>query len=447
MKSIAITFLCAFSIAVNAQNNTPTFTTSGKQILDPCGNAFIPKGLNYSLADDWDFPNNLNSGSGFENAELSSEIIKANPNTVRIQWYAHRQAGWAAYDISDLDSVISRFSRADIVSVLELHDMTGMFDSAAFVTTILDWWTSPEVVSLLNKHESHIILNIANEYGPVKYPASLNYQLDPQYDSKILKWVNHMTTAIRTLRDADITVPIMIDAPNWGHAVEVLLAHGTTWHDADALNRIVLSAHAYWSEDTNQDILNKITAINVFNLPIILGEVAAYGEPCPETTVDLETILGHAQNNDIGWLAWTWSDDYCMQRRLASGPAGLFNNLTASGNLVVNNPAFGLAQHAVKACFQPSTSINTPEHTDLIYTIAPNPAHDHITLTFQKHLEGGVTIMLTDITGRAIAMNAIRSISPNTYTVQLPSNNAKGLYLVHINVEDQGRFVSKIIVR
>lgn len=63
-----------------------TIHSEGNVIMSPCNQPFIPRGVNYSLADDWEFPANINGDPTHVNDELSAEIIKANPNIVRIEW-------------------------------------------------------------------------------------------------------------------------------------------------------------------------------------------------------------------------------------------------------------------------------------------------------------------------------------------------------------------------
>lgn len=80
MKSLFLALIAtAVFYTATAQDS---FYVSGNKIYDPCGEHFIPRGINYPVLDDWGFPANMNNGN-----EQSAEIIKANPNIVRIAWY------------------------------------------------------------------------------------------------------------------------------------------------------------------------------------------------------------------------------------------------------------------------------------------------------------------------------------------------------------------------
>ncbi len=314
--------------------------TSGKNIISACDSVFLPKGINYSLLDDWDFPANMNNGN-----ELSAQIIKANPNIVRIQWYNdYGQASRPAYSLAHLDSVVSRFRRAGIVSVLELHDVTGKNDAAEFQTRVINWWKSAPVLALLQKHKSHILLNIANEYGPISYPPP-TYALDPNYATKVVAWAATMQDAIVQLRTAGIEVPIMIDACDYGHDMNSLLNNGVAWNNADPQHNIILSAHAYWDGQTAAQIDAKVLQAANSPVPYILGEVANVGNPCTSTIL-LADVLQSCKNRGIGWLAWTWYKDNCAARQLSTN--GLFTSLSAYGQTVVNNASYGLAATAKK---------------------------------------------------------------------------------------------------
>lgn len=425
-----ILFLQILSLgALQAQ----TFTINNNQIVDPCSNVFIPRGVNYSIADDWNFPSNLNNGN-----ERSSEIIKANPNTVRIQWYVdYGQATRPVLTLSSLDSVISRFAKAKIVSILELHDFTHIHtDTAAFNNVIIDWWKEPAVLALINKHKSHLILNIANEYGPALYPAP-NYTLNPNYSSQINIWVSHIKNCILYLRGAGITVPIMIDAANYGMDYQAVIDHGNDFKTQDPLSRIIMSCHAYWGENASgmANIVNQLANLTV---PVVFGEVGNLDFSC--NPIEMDALLARATIKKMGWLAWTWNRDECATRNMTSNITndansstdGRFSSLTSYGQTIVNNATFGLAAKADKAQFGCATGIDDNAES-LYFHIYPIPAKDKLTIE-SSFISDENNAIIYDIHGRILqrfVVNDLKStidisnLLPGSYTLSLSSETRK----------------------
>jgi poly(3-hydroxybutyrate) depolymerase len=342
-------FLKTYSISAAAScaivPEVPTFVdgtihTEGKNIMSPCNESFIPRGVNYSLADDWEFPGNINGDPTGVNDELSAEIIKAKPNTVRIEWFANRQASFAPYSIADLDAVVTRFENAGIVSIIDLHDLTCSNDYALFNSVILPWWKQQSVLTLLHKHKGFVIANIANEFGTVNWasvPATA-----------YTTWLNHYKSVITQLRTAGIEVPLMIDAPDCGASLDRALQAGDALKAQDPLHNIVMSAHAYWYQDNAAAMEVRAQQIDAATFPLVLGEIANIQDAtgaCSNAIPAYTNLLQSCQTHHIGWLAWTWTDDQCNNRRMTQN--GRFANLSAYGSTIVNDPVFGLKVSAI----------------------------------------------------------------------------------------------------
>jgi mannan endo-1,4-beta-mannosidase len=415
-------FFCCISSAVYSQT---FFNTNGNKIIDPCGNDFIMRGINYSLADDWNFPGNLNNGR-----ELSSQIILANPNTVRVQWYVdYGQPSRPALTLAALDSVISRFSRAGIATVLELHDFTHIHtDTTAFNTKIVGWWTSQPVLELIDKHKLHLFLNVANEYGPAMYPAP-NYTLNQNYNSQITTWVTHYKNVITRLRNAGIEIPIMIDAPNYGMDYNSVINHGATFVNHDPLHRIIMSCHAYWGT-TPEATTQVVNQLAMLPYPLVFGEVGNVDFSCE--SIQLYKHLEACQDKGMGWLAWTWNRDECPTRNMTENDPGyppspidgLFSTLTTYGQLIVNNADFGLANHAEKAEFSCPLGIETIENKVNVY---PNPVNSVLNISIDQAYQT-LGIAITDINGRiALVEHELQQIDV--------SGLNKGIYFVQVSID------------
>lgn len=435
MKLLTL-FLAVFSsFYTNAQQ---TFTTSGNKILDPCGNDFVMKGVNYSLADDWNFPANLNNGK-----ELSAQIMLANPNTVRIQWFAdYGQPTRPALTIASLDSVISRFARANIVSVLELHDYTHIHtDTTGFNNDIVGWWISEPVLQLIEKHRKNIIVNIANEYGPTKW---ISNDINPNYDAEIITWTKHYKSVIAQLRNAGIKVPLMIDAPQYGMDYETAINVGTQFNNADPLNSIIMSCHAYWNEPA-ATLSSRVHALSIQSVPFVFGEVGNVDSAC--AALELTTLLQTCEDKGVGWMAWSWHrDGQCAARNMTMNnddwgalDDGLFSTLTPYGDLLVNNTQFGLAHHAEKADMSCEVGV---EKLELIQAIYPNPFDEVIMIDLLNASEIE-QITIVDVKGKTHFEHLSNSLEKR---IELNVSSLKaGIYFVQIIAIDGAILVVKLV--
>src|SRR5215475_4547845 len=98
-----------------------TFTTSGKDILDSCGNPFVPRGINH--------PTIFVDRAG---AALP-EIAKTKANIVRLFWFAGQGVA-----ITEAESAIKAATDNGMVAMLEVHDTTCGWTNLA---AIKSYWT------------------------------------------------------------------------------------------------------------------------------------------------------------------------------------------------------------------------------------------------------------------------------------------------------------------
>ena len=79
------------------------------------------------------------------------------------------------------------------------------------------------------------------------------------------------------------------------------------------------------------------------NITIILGEIANKQDDNTGNCVynlDVVTIMQAAHNNNIGYLAWVWTQDNCGARQMTTN--GNFSTLTTYGNQIVNTSNVGI---------------------------------------------------------------------------------------------------------
>lgn len=439
MKLLDPILFLAFTLVVTPEiygqpNPTETFTTSGNSILDPCGNPFVPKGINYALLDDWDFPNNLNVFNG----ELSSQIILASPNAVRIQWYVnYGQPDRPLYSLTDLDSVISRFERYGIVSIIEMHDGTCGGDSGTFAN-IVSYWTSDDMVNLIYEHRHSMMLNLANEYGLVNWAANpeIAYQ----------NWLSECQTGIDAIRSSGIHVPIIIDAPDCGTSIDRLLQASEMLYQSDVLGNIILSVHAYFYQYSAAQMANLATQAANSEIPLIFGEVANIQDaaaPCSDSIPNYPALLEACTNLNIGWFAWVWTDDFCPDRRISSD--GMIDNLTPYGEDIIYNVEYGLFDYAQQACFNNGSSTGQMSLSFLKNDIvlSPNPTSGYFKITARDlaHLRK-LQFTFFDISGKPMPYPVVSTSANNTYCdiTEWP----KGIYFVRFS-DQQTLGVQKII--
>ena len=340
------------------QSLAPTMYIQGRHLYDANRQKVIPVGLNYPT-DYWQF-----SGTN----EYVNEVDKIGANMARIVWFQNAVANTSHTDI-DLDSIITRFARKKIIPLVNIWDgFNGCPNDPNKLNAVngyISWWTEPNRVAMFNKHKKYLLINLVNELG-FGYSYNPNNQADV---AAFTNWRNQYKTAITSLRNAGLHVPIMIDAPLCGQSLTLVnqAANELINHDPD--HNIIFSVHAYWAEG---DQTNEIaTAVNN-NFPIIFGEIANkqvgadsydpitvgysecyYGidgtavEHTAPSGFNYKNLLPLLKTNEIGWLSWEWFNDSCPSRNMTTN--GNFVNLTTYGQDVVNNATYGIKNTAIRS--------------------------------------------------------------------------------------------------
>jgi mannan endo-1,4-beta-mannosidase len=328
-----------------------TFFTDGRLLRDSNGKVFVLRGINLPLLDDWNFPG----------SDKLSDLEQTGANAVRIAWYInYGSPERPAYSVADLDQFLSQCKAKHMVAVLGLWDVTCQADATLLNTRIIPWWTSDDVVAVLNKHQQYLIINLANELG------SFRWADEP--DRALTEFNSAYKTALTDIR-RKLHVPVMIDAPDCGTSIHAWISIGQDLIDHDPDHNVLLSVHAYWADFDGIPFID--TAVNS-NLPIVFGEVAnkqdnnvggetqfcffdldglAQNHP-PATNFTYQSLLQKLKANEIGWFAWSWWPDGCSSRNI-----GRYNEATNQfeglgspfGDDIVNNPGYGLKATAERS--------------------------------------------------------------------------------------------------
>jgi len=321
-----------------------TLTIAGRFLKDRDGQRLILRGINLPLLDDWNFPGN----------DVLAEPMRTGANAIRIQWYVnYPNADRPKFSLDDLSAVLEKCGSAGIVPILMLADLTCAFDADEVNTTLIPWWTSPEVVSLIAAHQQYLIINIANEVGA--------YRWSPNQKAGLAAYSKAYGQAIAQIRASGVRVPLLIDAPDCGTSLDAFLSAGRQLMSSDPNKNLLFSAHAYWAAYDGMSFIHPCVAAN---LPILFGEIANK----QDEQVDGKTVFGYydldgnktgpgktngfryqallsvLKSREIGWLAWSWGPDQCAARRMSSD--GRFDSLTEYGKDIVHNPEYGLIPSA-----------------------------------------------------------------------------------------------------
>ncbi len=256
----------------NPAQPSGTFYVSGRDLYDRCGVKVTLRGVNEMIV--W--------SSGKDGNPEFSEIAKTGANAVRIVWSADGTAG-------ELDTAIDNAVAQKLIPIVENHDATGDLSK---VSDVVDYWTQPDVVAVLQVHSSHVLLNIANEAGATVTQSA---------------FVSTYEDAIDRIRGTGLEVPLVIDAPGWGQNIDMLQAAGSTLQQYDPLHNLLFSVHMWWDDATGTRVKTELQQSVDMGLPLIVGEFAQHAvDQCDDKPFAYKVLLSEAQKHGIGWLAWSW---------------------------------------------------------------------------------------------------------------------------------------------
>lgn len=292
-----------------------TIYVDGKNLYDVKGSQIILRGVNemFIWADD------------FLGDSIIPEIAKTGANALRIVWLTDSSTPIATPD--NLDHILQNAIDNGLFPMPELHDATGNWNK---LDSLIDYWTRPDVVAVLKKHEEYLLLNIANECGDHEINAN--------------QFLAGYKKAIDRLRAAGLKCPLVIDASGWGQDIDILIETGPELLLHDPEQNLIFSVHMWWpaKDGATQRIINGIERAVALNLPLIVGEFAPMGVGCARS-IDYETIMEQCQKHEIGWLSWSWGavpNGDCHEMDMTRGnERGTFEGLTDWGlEVAISHP-------------------------------------------------------------------------------------------------------------
>lgn len=435
MKPLLLATLLVLTTSLSAQIS-PGLRMKGRSLVTPCGDTVILRGVNKMVV--WTNDLDLRKAT-------YAEIKKTGANCVRIVWLA--QPGQFEVDAGPegLDRNIQDAIDAGLLPMVELHDATGDWSKLSMV---VDYWTRPDVVAIVQKHERYLLVNIANECG--------NENITD------VEFIRGYTTAIGRMRTAGIRTPLIIDAADWGKNLEQLVRTAPTLTAADVMHNILYSVHMYWAisdgadgQYIGQQFANAVNA----GLPFIVGEFTSLfnrGVECTYAT-DYEDILSICDAQAIGWLAWEWGPG----NEFADPSCDVMNMTTNSmyatlkdgwAKVVAETSPHGIKRTSRSSYFVlhggACDPVTVPQENvePLMVTVAPVPSFGSFMVTYTTSDVGSTTLTICTNVGSVVESVTRADDHDGTHTEWF-SGLAPGVYYCRIATPTQQRTVKIIVLQ
>ncbi|WP_066023331.1 MULTISPECIES: X2-like carbohydrate binding domain-containing protein [Clostridium] len=213
------------------------------------------------------------------------EIAKTGANCVRITWNTSGTA-------EQLDTVIHNCRAEHMIPIVELHDATGEWSK---LSSLVDYWTRPDIVKVIQKHQQYLLVNIGNEVGDTSVTDA---DFKSGYESAVSK-----------MRTAGIHVPLLIDGTSWGQNIKILQSCGPDIISADPDKNVMFSVHMWWPYmygHTDQEVVDSLKKSADMNLPLVVGEFGNEWDTTEAGQIPYKTIMENCAKNQIGYIAWEW---------------------------------------------------------------------------------------------------------------------------------------------
>ena len=272
------------------------FVLDGK-LYDASGNEFIPMGANTAVF----WQSEANGMKSF------ADMKKAGANCARIISVTNSSENtWSWQSVFDKQKACVKASIDNkIIPILEFHDVTcgSGYDNDAEGKNLkkcVDYWCTPNLVSLCKEFEKSLIVNVANEWGPTT-----------------TVWRDSYKKAITAMRAAGIKNTILIDAGGCGQNPTTLINYGQELLNFDPQHNILFSIHFYGSWMTKETaksnwqyyVEDYLPQFKTKKLPVIVGEFGWTGALENFTLYDPKTIISECNRLGIGWLYWAWNSN------------------------------------------------------------------------------------------------------------------------------------------
>ena len=352
---------------------------SGRFLYSQNGEKVIPRGVNEMMIYAGD-------KSGYN---TYPEIKKSGANIVRITWNTSGNP-------ADLkNSIYNCVTRGSAIAMVTLNDATGVISK---VQTCVDYWKRSDVKAAMQDFKKWTILNIANEAG------------DGNVSDQTFK--DTYKSAISQLRSAGYTVPIVVDASSYGQDFEIIKRTWSEIFNSDNLKRTMFSVHTYWTTGGNTKINNIANDAKNNNIPFMIGEGPQQtGFDC-NTTIDYKYAMQRFQENEIGWIAWSWglvkNGDCQGNRTFDITTDGVYGNWVSQWSRdVIYNNAYSIQKTSKRpsqiTASNPFARLAAVEATPVESTTDagayPNPASSYVSVPLPNDVSADVRLEVVDMAG------------------------------------------------
>lgn len=289
-----------------------TMRTSGRRLLDACGNVFVTRGVEQI------FGNQLPEGNDW--LGLLNQIAASGVNAVRIL------VGSDTLRTSDVDALLNAVAAHNMVAYVGPYGSEGQ-----------GWLGHADVKAMLDKHKAYILIDAFGE---------------PTFDDRA-RFVSEASASLKRIRDMGYTVPLTVTANQFGRDLPSIFELGPQILAADPLHNTVFGWQAYWSTNGYYQ--------NTYGYSLEEGVAAAAAAPFPvqlgldritdfpsDVTADFGTLMNETEANGIGWLWWDWYNPYGNENSLTQD--GTANNLTPTGRTVISTHPASVKNTAHFAC-------------------------------------------------------------------------------------------------
>ncbi|MCX6140522.1 MAG: cellulase family glycosylhydrolase [Candidatus Kapabacteria bacterium] len=414
----------------------PGLRVVGRHLVSPCNDTVMIRGVNKMVV--WTGDLDLRKKS-------YAEIKKTGANCIRIVWLA--QPGQFEFDATPegLDRNIQDAIDAGLIPMVELHDATGDWSKLSMV---VDYWTRPDVVAVVKKHERYMLLNIANEAGDETVT-------DQQF-------IAGYTTAIQRIRATGIKTPLIIDGADWGKNLEQLVRTAPTITMMDEMRNIMYSVHTYWAVSDGANaafIAQQFTSAVESGLPFIVGEFTNLFNRNGGCTYETayQGILATCAQYKIGWLAWEWGPG----NEFADPTCDVMNMTTNSyyetlkdgwAKTVAETSPHSIKETSVSSYFVMHKGACDPVSVQdqgvqfEVAVVSPNPSAGAINATYTMGNAGTVRIEIINSVGALITTFTQHHGQPGTYTVPIKVDMS-GMYYSRITLPSHTIVMPFVIVR
>jgi mannan endo-1,4-beta-mannosidase len=381
------------------------FKVNGRFLYDQCDEKVILRGMNAFIVY-WDRDGSVHY----------PQIAKTGANCVRIFW----QTGHSPEPFmppADLDKTIQNCINHKMIPMPCLWDATGEPLGGEKWQKCLDYWTHPEVMAVLKKHQKFLILNIANEVGK-------NDVTNQQYRTEYKK-------AIDTLRSSGLHVPLIIDASNWGRGERYILDNAKYLINADPDKNLMFSWHPWDNSTSTTRVDQFFEQAKKDTIPVIVGEFSntdVFGKAFAYPDI-WRHIMKRCYEYENGYLPWWWAakGDDAIHEITEDRIYGNWDNAPWGEEVAVGNE-YSIQKTSVRPkpvlgqnCF---TFLNESKNPGDI-SVYPNPAKNKIRIDFPK--PGDLAVQLYNPGGQMIK----RVEGDNDVSIDL-KEDVSGIYFLKI---------------